>query len=139
MFGRRRKKHRSGESPGVGVVVYPDGSVIRPEDWETGGSVRPRGASERKRLLSSEESIDEIMEKYGKYLEDGEPYLKGINPNPKYYVVPKEQPPAPETPAEAPVLPKKVRVTKRKKPAKTVRITLKARPAKPVKVKVKKK
>ena len=38
------------------------------------------------------ETPEDIVAKYGKYLdEDGVPF-KGINPKPKYYVVPKEQP-----------------------------------------------
>ncbi|MBQ2436894.1 MAG: hypothetical protein II265_02265, partial [Clostridia bacterium] len=38
------------------------------------------------------ETPEDIVAKYGKYLdEDGVPF-KGINPKPKYYVVPKELP-----------------------------------------------
>lgn len=39
-----------------------------------------------------DETLEDIIAKYGKYLdEDGVPF-RGINPNPKYYVVPKEPP-----------------------------------------------
>ena len=48
------------------------------------------------------ETPEDILAKYGKYLdEDGVP-LKGINPKPKYYVVPKEVP-AEEIPDPRPV------------------------------------
>lgn len=90
-----------------------------------------------------EETAEDILAKYGKYLdEDGVPF-KGINPNPKYYVVPKEPPkpvpkkatvrkvkkakPAPQ-PEPAPA-PKKVTVKKVKKPTKvTVKKKSKAKP-----------
>lgn len=55
----------------------------------------------------ADDTLEDIIAKYGKYLdEDGVPF-KGINPNPKYYVVPKE-PPKP--------VPKKATVRKVKKP-----------------------
>lgn len=52
------------------------------------------------------ETPEDIIAKYGKYLdEDGVPF-KGINPKPKYYVVPKEHPLEAE-PVEEPLSPAK--------------------------------
>ncbi|MBO4383635.1 MAG: hypothetical protein J5847_06040 [Clostridia bacterium] len=49
--------------------------------------------------------VDDLIERYGKYLDENDQPLKGINPNPKYYVLPKEpsagpqaEPPAPPEP-----------------------------------------
>lgn len=89
----------------------------------------------------TDDTLEDIIAKYGKYLdEDGVPF-KGINPNPKYYVVPKEPPkpvpkkatvrkvkkakPAPEPAPEPEVVepaPKKVTVKKVKK---ATRVTVK--------------
>lgn len=97
----------------------------------------------------ADDTLEDIIAKYGKYLdEDGVPF-RGINPNPKYYVVPKEPPkpvlkkakvrkvqkakPAPDPvvapePETAPA-PKKVTVKKVKKPTKvTVKKKSKAKP-----------
>ncbi len=61
------------------------------------------------------ETPEDILAKYGKYLdEDGVP-LKGINPKPKYYVVPKEQPleaaPVEEPPKPAPPIVHQIKTT----------------------------
>lgn len=99
------------------------------------------------------ETPEDIVAKYGKYLdEDGVPF-KGINPKPKYYVVPKEQPlevlpleaspveeprkPAPPivhqiktTPAPPP-RPEPKKVVVRKKAPKKVIVRKRARPEPP--------
>lgn len=81
--------------------------------------------------VSSEEEaayLEDLHERYGKYLdEDGVPF-KGINPSPKYYVVPKEKPPEPQRGPKT--------VTVKVKP-KVVKIRVKRKKAK-VKVKTKK-
>ena len=55
-------------------------------------SERSRSKAEQGFDADEIETPEDILAKYGKYLdEDGVPF-KGINPKPKYYVVPKEQP-----------------------------------------------
>ncbi len=55
-------------------------------------SERSRSKAEQGFDADEIETPEDIIAKYGKYLdEDGVPF-KGINPKPKYYVVPKEQP-----------------------------------------------
>ena len=54
---------------GPGVVVYPNGTIIRPEDWSSGNPVG-----------TPIEGFDE----------PDYPDVGGINPNPKYYVTPKD-------------------------------------------------
>ena len=55
-------------------------------------SERSRSKAEQGFDADEIETPEDIIAKYGKYLdEDGVP-SKGINPKPKYYVVPKEQP-----------------------------------------------
>lgn len=87
------KKSASFQTFPAGTVVFPDGSIMESEDWGKREPRRPRPvvkASSVPEPVAEEVSEEEILEKYGKYLHnDGEP-LPGINPNPKYYVVPKE-------------------------------------------------
>lgn len=65
------KANRKTQKLGIGDVAYPDGSVIFSKDWLSG---QPTPVS----LEVPEDSVEE------------DPNLKGINPNPKYYVVPKD-------------------------------------------------
>lgn len=106
--------------------------------------------------MTEEERLQDLIERYGAFLdEDNEPFT-GINPNPKYYVVPKEKPlpPQEELPVEPPAAPPKktVKVSPRpvrktpakvtirrrtKRPAKPVTVTVRAKKKSPVKVKPK--
>lgn len=95
-----------------------------------------------------ENSPEEILAKYGKYLdEDGVPF-QGINPKPKYYVVPKETPTEalPDEPLTPPPAPKPKKATVRKvKPNAPTKVVIRkrARPeppeSEPKKVTVRKK
>ena len=118
-----KKKGRKGKGFGR-LFAGPDESVR--------ASLRDRSATGPEYDPEELETPEDILAKYGKYLdEDGVPF-KGINPKPKYYVVPKEtaedelsvtrQPtivhqiltePAPRAPKKATV--KKVRKTAPKK------------------------
>lgn len=62
--------------------------------------------------MTEEEQLRDLIERYGAYLDEYNEPWQGINPRPKYYVVPKETPPPlqearpagpPETPVEMPV------------------------------------
>ena len=106
--------------------------------------------------MTEEERLQDLIERYGGFLdEDNEP-LKGINPNPKYYVIPKEKPlpPQEELPVRPPaatpkktvkVSPRPVRRTparvtirlRTKRPSKAVTVTVRAKKKSPIKVKPK--
>lgn len=94
------KKRGNAENFPAGTVVFPDGSIMQPEDWGKREPRKPRLQAKPitpPESVDAEEPVEDILEKYGKYLHnDGEP-LKGINPNPKYYVVPKEEPEQPKS------------------------------------------
>ncbi|MEE3311148.1 MAG: hypothetical protein VZR30_00740 [Acutalibacteraceae bacterium] len=63
-----------------------------PDESARTSSERSRSKAEPGSDADEIETPEDILAKYGKYLdEDGVPF-KGINPKPKYYVVPKEQP-----------------------------------------------
>ncbi|MBQ8924783.1 MAG: hypothetical protein IJ051_00795 [Clostridia bacterium] len=68
------------------LFAGPDESARKP-------SSRARSGEDAALDVDEIETPEDILAKYGKYLdEDGVPF-KGINPKPKYYVVPKEVPP----------------------------------------------
>ncbi len=100
-------KQKGKKGKGFGrLFAGPDESVRMP-------SRRSRSDPE---IESDEiETPEDILAKYGKYLdEDGVPF-KGINPKPKYYVVPKEQPleaaPVEEPPKPAPPIVHQIKTT----------------------------
>ncbi|MEE1187976.1 MAG: hypothetical protein UHM52_03210 [Acutalibacteraceae bacterium] len=79
-----KKKGKWGKGLGR-LFAGPDESARMPSE-------RSRSKAEPGSDADEIETPEDILAKYGKYLdEDGVPF-KGINPKPKYYVVPKEQP-----------------------------------------------
>lgn len=77
-----------------------------PDESARTSSERSRSKAEQGFDADEIETPEDIIAKYGKYLdEDGVPF-KGINPKPKYYVVPKEHPLEAE-PVEEPLSPAK--------------------------------
>ena len=112
---KRKRGKGSAKVPGFGVVVFPDGTEIRPEDWHRPGAVQPH---EPKTDLDETDDLynsEDILQKYGKYLDEEGVPLRGINPNPKYYVVPKEKERPPKKAGVRKVeKPKKVTIRKKK-------------------------
>lgn len=87
------KKSASPKTFPAGTVVFPDGSVMEPEDWGKREPRKARPAVKPAPLpepVEEPETEEELLELYGKYLDSEGVPLKGINPSPKYYVVPKE-------------------------------------------------
>ena len=93
-----KKKGQWGKGLGR-LFAGPDESARTPSE-------RSRSKAEQGFDADEIETPEDILAKYGKYLdEDGVPF-KGINPKPKYYVVPKEHPLEAE-PVEEPLSPAK--------------------------------
>ncbi len=72
------------------------------------------------RTMTEEERMQDLIERYGSYLDEDQEPFRGINPNPKYYVVPKERPEE-----ERKRIPKKVTARPAEKPPAVVKIKLK--------------
>ena len=100
-------KKRKKRAPRFGDSAFQDSSARYQDRWapEDPDSV----------------DMDDLIERYGKYLDENDQPLKGINPSPKYYVVPKEPPaePPPEPPKPEP--PKTEQRTTRKRTVKAVK------------------
>ena len=123
---KRKRGKGSAKVPGFGVVVFPDGTEIRPEDWHRPGAVQPH---EPKTDLDETDDLycsEDILQKYGKYLDEEGVPLRGINPNPKYYVVPKETERPPKKAGVRKVEKSKKVTIRKKKPAKTVTVRKKS-------------
>lgn len=125
------KKKKRGKNapklPGFGVVVFPDGTEIRPEDWHRSGTVLPHEPKADLDDIDDIYSAEDIVQKYGRYLDDEGVPLRGINPNPKYYVVPKEtERPAKKAGVRKVKTPKKVTIRK-KKTARTVSVKVRSK------------
>lgn len=136
-----KKKGKWGKGLGR-LFAGPDESARAPSE-------RSRSEAERGHDADEIETPEDIIAKYGKYLdEDGVPF-KGINPKPKYYVVPKEQPlpaePVEEPLSQAPPIVHQIKTTPapppkpeprkvivRKKAPKKVVVRKRARPEPPV-------
>lgn len=123
-FFRRRKypkeaeaaEDKAAEPPEAEEETASSKGQIAPQKEKTVEKTDKEEKQKRRRKPSKDEELDDVMEQYAKYLEDGatsddeEIYgTKGINPKPKYYVVPKNE-------KSKQNIQKKVRVTvKRKK------------------------
>lgn len=124
---KRKRGKGSAKLPGFGVVVFPDGTEIRPEDWNRPGTVQPHEPKTDLDDIDDLYSAEDIVHKYGKYLDEEGVPLRGINPNPKYYVVPKDTGrPAENAEVRKAEAPKKVTIRK-KKTAKTVTVKVKSK------------
>lgn len=96
-------KKRKKRAPRFGDSAFQDSSARYQDRW----------------ALEDPDSVDmdDLIERYGKYLDENDQPLKGINPSPKYYVVPKEPPPEPREPEP----PKTEQRTTRKRAVKAVK------------------